>query len=104
MSNFRERFDGVIETLRCGLHLDERTLGLGKSVHQLCELDLHKGDVEFEVDLRRGNSEGAARVVERVFHRGGISVLFAFEEPDTAEAGKDLRVRGAVFVEGKLIL
>jgi len=30
--------------------------------------------------------------------------LFAFEEPDTAEAGKDLRVRGAVFVEGKLIL
>jgi len=65
---------------------------------------LNKGDVEFEVDLRGGDGEGAARVVKGIFHRGGVSVLFAFEKPDAAEASKDLRVRGAVFMEGKFIL
>lgn len=54
------------------------TLGLVESVHELGELDLDEGDVEFEVDLGGSDGEGAAGIVEGGFDGGWVLVLFAF--------------------------
>ena len=56
------------------------------------------------MDLGGRNGEGAGGVVKGVFHAEGGSVLFAFEEPDAAEAGKDLGVAGAIFGQGCFVL
>lgn len=79
-------------------------MGLGKGVNQLSELDLDKGNVEFEMDLRSGNSQRTAGVVERRFHGRCRLVLFALEKPHAAEASKDLRIRSAISVEGRFVL
>ncbi len=67
-------------------------------------MDLHERNVELEVDLGGSNGERATGVVEGGFDGGGVSVLFAFQEEDAAEAGKDLRVGGTVFMEGLFVL
>ena len=76
----------------------ETPLRFRKSVHKLSELDLDKGNVEFEMNLGWGDGECAAGIVERVLHGSRVLVLFAFKKPNATKTGEDLRIRGAVFV------
>lgn len=46
-----EGFDGGFEVGGCGGDVGEGSLGFGRVVDVRGELDLHKGYVEFEVDL-----------------------------------------------------
>ena len=104
MRNFSKGFDGVIETFRSSLNFSEGALGLGKGVNQLSKLDLHKGNVEFEMYLRSGDRQGTARIIEGGLHGGSRLVLFAFEKPYAAKTSKNLRIRGAISVEGSFVL
>ena len=104
LSDLGEGFDGIVEAFCRGLDLQQGALRFGEVVYELGQLDLHKGDVEFEVDLGGGDGEGAAGVVEGGFHGGLGFVLFAFEEIDAAEAGEDLGIGGAVFGECGFVL
>ena len=104
LCDFREGFNGVIETLRSRLNFSEGTLGLGKGVNELSELDLDEGNVEFEMYLGSGNRQRTAGVVERKFHGRCGLVLFALEKPYAAEASKDLRIRSAISVKGSFVL
>lgn len=92
LGDVREALDGLVEPFARLDDVLERALGFGQDVEELGELDLDEGDVELEMDLLRGNGEGAVGVGEGGLHSGRGFFRFSFEEPDAAEAGEDLGV------------
>ena len=68
MGDGSEGFNGLVETEGCGLDFLEGALRFGEGIDELGELDLDKGNVEFEVNLFGGNVEGTGGVVEGGFH------------------------------------
>ena len=104
LGNLAEAVDSLVKAVGGRFHFCQSALVVWKGVDKLCELDLDKGDVELEVDLFGGDFEGALGVVKGRFHGGRGLVVFAFEKPNAAEAGKNLRVVSSIFGKSGFIL
>jgi len=50
-----EGVDGLVEALGRDFDVRELALGVGEAVDELGDLNLNKGDIEFEMDLIRGD-------------------------------------------------